>query len=137
MTHTAQEREPTQIHPEWFGLLAGPIIWSLYFLAGYLLVEFGCRGGWLTGAVAGLPAAPVAVLGLTVAALAAALWATASAARRWRALPAATDDAHWFRAEDWRRFMVLAAVLLGGLFSLLILMTGVPALILDSGCTTQ
>jgi hypothetical protein len=121
-----------QISPEWATLLAGPLVWAVYFLVGYTLAEFGCRGLWLAGQIAGLPAVSVVVAGLTLAALAISVWAGWRTWRRWRALRR-DPDASLNRAEERQRFMVLGGLLLSGLFTLAIFLTGLPALILE-GC---
>ncbi len=51
------------------GLLLGPVVYSLYFLAVYLLVEAACRENLLVFTRWGLDGLVVAVLGLTIAAI--------------------------------------------------------------------
>lgn len=131
MTRTAQERDVTQVNPQWYTLLAGPIIWTVYFLVSYSLAEFGCRGGWLAGTLAGLPAASVVVVALTLVALAVSGLATYRTFRRWqRSQGDPNGDKGWFQVEDRHRFMVLAGLLLDVLFTFLILLSGIPALML-------
>jgi heme/copper-type cytochrome/quinol oxidase subunit 2 len=121
-----------QISTEWVTLLAGPLVWTVYFLVGYTAAEFGCRGLWLSGQIGGLQAIRVVVLVLTVLALAVSAWLFWRTWRRWRALRP-DPDAALTRAEERQRFMVLGGLLLGGLFTLAIVLTGIPALILE-GC---
>ena len=135
MTRTAQERDVTQVDPQWYTLLAGPVIWTVYFAVVYVLAEFGCRGGWLAGRLGGYPAASVVSVVLTLAALAVAGVATFRIWRRWQAVRGRrAAGAEWSQVEERGRFMVLAGLMLGLLFTYLILLTGVPALLLDP-CT--
>jgi MFS family permease len=100
----------------------------VYFLVVYTIGEFGCRGGWLRGTLLGLPAAAVVITTLTVAALAIGAWATVLSFRAWRAADGEQRD--WVEEEDRSRFMFLAGLILGALFTYLILLTGLPAVVL-------
>lgn len=113
-----------------FGLLAGPVVWSVYFLAVYAVGEFGCLSGALAGTVAGLPLVSVMVMAATLAALLVLAWAG------WRTY------AGWRRARAWRatgepanqpgrtQFLEAGALILLALFSAAVLLTGVPMLVL-------
>ncbi len=68
----------------WQGLLAGPIIYALYFIAVYLLAEAACRTGLLAGTVGGLPLLSVTILIITLAAALCTLVNGLSNYRRWR-----------------------------------------------------
>ena len=46
----------------WLGLLTGPVVYALYFIVGYLLVEMACQTGALQTAIGGL--SPHSPLGL-------------------------------------------------------------------------
>ena len=128
-TPTAEQRV-TQVSPDWLSLLAGPLTWSGFFLIGYVLAEFGCKGGWLRGQIAGLPTASVVIAVLTVAALGLSIWAGWRTWRRWGAIRA-DPDAQLSRVEERQRFMTLGGLLLSGLFSLAIVLTGIPAVVLE------
>jgi hypothetical protein len=129
MTQSAEQRDVTQVSPSWLNLLAGPLVWALYFLVVYTLGEFGCRGGWLQGRLLGLPAPAVAVSALTVAALVIGALTTYRTYRQW-ATKHGEQDSPWFETEERNRFMLLAGWMLGALFTYLILLTGIPALVL-------
>jgi hypothetical protein len=134
VAHTPSTAPPKvpQISRDWATLLAGPLLWTGYFLIGYTLAEFGCRGLWLRGNIAGFPAISVILVALTLVALALSLGFVWRIWGRWRGLQR-DPDASLNRAEERQRFMVLGGLILGGLFSLAILLTGIPALILE-GC---
>lgn len=58
---TERSSQQVQIEPPstpslWFGLLASPITWSLYFIGGYALSEAACRNNLLRGTVLGINA---------------------------------------------------------------------------------
>jgi hypothetical protein len=115
------------------GLLAGPIIWSVYFLAGYGLTEFVCKLGLLEFRILGLPALSAIIAGLTVAALLVTLYAGFLAYRRWQQVAAdEPGEGQPSRLEENSQFMALAGVLLNGLFALTILLTGVPVFFLPA-----
>jgi hypothetical protein len=127
----ALETRPQQISPDWLMLLACPIIWAGYFLVGYTAAEFGCQGGWLQGRIAGLPALPAVIVGLTLLALALSGWTTWRTWQRWLRLRP-HPDARLSRVDERHRFMVLVGLLLGGLFTFTIVLTGVPAILLPA-----
>ncbi len=110
----------------WLRLLAGPIIYSVYFMAAYLLVEAACHTGLLNFTLAGTNGATVAVIGLTAAALAAVLVSLAMNVTRRRRLPPATDP----ELGDPDRFLAGVGIMLDLLFALLVAATGAPALLL-------
>lgn len=112
----------------WFGLLAGPLVWSVYFIAGYGLVEFACKLGLLQFNLLGLNAIAAAIIGLTLIALLVTLYAGLLAYQKWQQVR--RDELDSGQAEKSRVFMAQAGVLLSGLFALLILLTGIPAFIL-------
>ena len=104
----------------WALILAGPMTWFAHFMVVYLLVEALCTGA--TGrTLLGRPLATVLTLAATAVALVAVVAATRWAYRRWsrdRDETAGTGD----------RALSFAALTLGGLFTVAILYTGLPAL---------
>jgi hypothetical protein len=110
----------------WLGLLTGPLVYTVHFLTVYLLVEIGCRAGWLPFNLWGLSGLAVAVLGLTVLAAAVNIAAGVLEYREWQARKATQGGTEGRYAP----FMSLVGVWLNGLFMLTILVTGAPALVL-------
>jgi hypothetical protein len=110
----------------WLRLLAGPLIYGVYFALAYLAVEAACRTGWLRFTVADTNGITVTVLALTAAAAAAVLISLVASALRWRRLRV---DAHG-EAADADRFVAQVGMLLDALFLLLILATGAPVVLL-------
>jgi hypothetical protein len=124
MGRTAQERDYKELSVDWLRMLAGPLVWAVYFFAGYGLAEFGCRAGWLAGQIGGLYAASVVIIGLTIAAAAGTAAAGWRTYQRWR-----TRQRHGSQAERW--LMDGVGVMLSALFTFLIVMTGLPLLLLE------
>lgn len=120
-----QQSEPRHRY-WWLRLLAGPIIYGVYFALAYLAVEAACRRGWLRFSVADTNGITVTVLALTVAAAVAVLFSLAAAALRWRRLRLDTRSA----TADADRFVVQVGMMLDALFLLLILATGAPMVLL-------
>jgi hypothetical protein len=128
MSHTAEEGAVRQVSPQWLTLLVGPLTWSFYFLLVYTLGEFGCRGGWLQTTVLGLPAPGLVVSVITVVALVVGGAATRRVYGQWRAASRRQQE-NWPETEDRDRFMRLAGWMLGLLFTYMILLTGISALV--------
>lgn len=105
------------------GLLGGPVVYSLYFMAVYLLVEAACRETLLQGTMWGLTGLQAAVLGLTLVAVVITL-----------ALAFLTyPDEQNIGSEEARRnrrFMAQAGLWLSGFFVVVTVVTGVPILVL-------
>ncbi len=104
----------------WFGLLAGPIAWSLHLLVSYPLVPFICGTEW--------------EFLLHVVTLFAALIALAGAVIAYRSRQALDDEDHEETpTRVWRRasFMALAGMLLSSFFLFVIIVEGIPNFLLD------
>ncbi|HEX6386176.1 MAG TPA: hypothetical protein VF177_16010 [Anaerolineae bacterium] len=123
---------PDQARVLWLGLLSGPVIYSVYFLAGYLLVDIACQANLLAYTVLGLSLISVVVLGLTLVALALSLYASFVTYRRWQRMRGTfeLDDEHRRLTEGPEQFMTFGGLLLNALFAFLILVTGISALVL-------
>jgi hypothetical protein len=117
----------------WFHLLGGPILWSAHFLVSYAWVEFACRVSLLAldSTLLGLTVLSWSVLIFTFLAVLATLYVGWSAYRSWRGLRGQqeTNEIDSWGLES-RRFMALSGILLSVLFSIVILLTGLPALVL-------
>ncbi len=101
----------------WFGVLAGPVAWSLQILIGYNLEEIACNPGSQTQQLAGAGIEPVAVW-LTLAAGALALAGVLVSFSCWRRVRAAHDSTPGGRAE----WMAWAGIVTSGLFAFWILL---------------
>jgi hypothetical protein len=134
MTHTPP-RTDLYLLSLWFGVLAGPIVWSLHFLAGYGLSEVACRLRLLESPVMGLTALSLIILFLTFGALIITLYAGFIAYRNWHSanregLPSSNAAEPRRLDRDSGQFMALSGLILSALFSFLILATGLPVLVL-------
>jgi hypothetical protein len=110
----------------WFGLLAGPIVYSLHFVAVYLLVEAACRTDLLRFTWLGLDGIALWVLALTLIAALVTGYSTVTALRNWRR----SRPADRRRNEENAPLMAQAGIWLGGYFTVAILLTGLPAIFL-------
>ena|SRR5687767_7682311 len=117
----------------WFHLLGGPVLWSAHFLVIYAWVEFACRVRLLVldSTVLGLTVLSWSVLILTLIAVLATLYVGWSAYRSWRCIRESreTNELDAWAVES-QRFMAFSGIFLSALFSLVILLTGLPALVL-------
>jgi hypothetical protein len=125
----------------WQGLLAGPIIYALYFITVYLLAEAACRTGLLAGTVGGLPLLSVTVLIITLAAALCTLVNGLSNYHRWRQWQRrppprkrGLGEAEYATADSAPTvlFMALGGLLLSVLFTVMILFTGIPVFTLQA-----
>jgi hypothetical protein len=120
-------------HSPWFHLLGGPILWSAHFLISYAWIEFACRVRLLIlhSTILGLTVLSWSVLLFTLLAVLATLYVGWSAYRSWRQISELKETNE---LESWgvesRRFMAISGILLSMLFSLVILLSGLPALVL-------
>ena len=124
-TYQQQSKEKQRIL--WLGLLVGPVVYALYFIIGYLLVEFACQTGSLQRIVGGLSFYAVLVLALTLLAALITFLTGLSNIQRWRRHAVTNGD-----AESAVPFMIFGGVLLSVFFTSLILLTGIPVLVLQS-----
>ena len=122
------------------GLLAGPVIWAVYFLAAYAVGEFGCLSGALNYRVGGLHVLTLITVVLTAAALFGLGLMTMWTYRLWRklsppqveSLAGARGSDEPRRLEETRtRFVSLGGVLLAALFGFSILLSAIPLLVLE------
>jgi hypothetical protein len=107
-------------------MLSGPIVYAVYFLAVYLLVEATCQTGWIQFSLGGTNGLTLAVIGLTAVAAVVVLLSLLAQVRRLRMLPAASDP----ELGDPERFAARVGMMLDLLSLLLVLATGAPALVL-------
>jgi hypothetical protein len=127
LSHSHLNRSP------WFHLLGGPIFWSAHFLVSYAWVEFACRARLvvLDSTILGLTVLSWSFLILTFIAVLATLYVGWAAYLSWRQM---RDSQETNELDTWvvesRRFMALSGILLSVLFSLVILLSGLPALVL-------
>lgn len=110
-------------------LIAGPTVWSAYFLVVYVGAAIFCAKA---GAAADFQTLRFAVLGLGLAALAIIGYAGADAWRRWRRgeedLPPHDDDTEMSRHQ----FLALATLLLCGVSFVATIFVALPAIFFAS-----
>jgi uncharacterized membrane-anchored protein len=120
----------TRLDPDirllWLSMIGGPIVYSLHFLSSYLLVEGVCKLANPQSALLGRDGLVITILVLTVVAAAITLWMGLWTYRRWQQQHG--DDGQL--TEEVVPFLALVGTWLNGLSTLLILATGLPALVL-------
>lgn len=105
------------------GMLAGPVIWGLYFSVGYLIAEASCEIGLLETNVGGFNLVVVVVVGLGAVAAAITAWLALWSHRRWRASGSEPDN-----TETLQPFLARASMLLNLLFLLATITTALGTL---------
>jgi hypothetical protein len=139
MSETTMQRPPDQqIHHSeairrrnrwlWFGLASGPIVYSLYFLIGYFLAEAACVADLLRYRIFGLEAISFWITVLTASAAAITLFSTVVAFRQW--WRTREDDEATAAERSYPPFMAFVGAWLSGIFTIFILLSGVPAFFL-------
>jgi len=121
----------------WFHLLGGPILWIAHFLITYVWVEFACGIRLLVvdSTVLGLTILSWSILIFTLVVTLAACYVGWSAHVNWQRLKRSRPKDEMASWEiEARRFMAFSGIALSALFSLIILLSGLPALALET-CT--
>lgn len=113
----------------WYGIAAPTAAWAAHGLSGFLIANGTCSDG--TASWGALPAGGVRalLLVLTAAFLAVAISGALVSWRTWRGL-AAGDPAERPPGEGRAEYMAVAGVLVGIVFSLGILLGGLPMIAL-------
>lgn len=115
----------------WFCLLNGPVTYAIYFLVGYLFVEATCKADLLHFSVIGLDAISFGVVGLTLLSAAVTVYGLVLSWRIWsRTHPVGDGVSDPMDDHGYAPFMAFTGAWMSGLFTLVILVTGVPALYL-------
>ena len=124
MTQTTAKQDP---HGKrlWFSFLAGPVVYSLYFLVVYTLGEFGCLSGLQYVGLFGWSTIRLGVTVLTIVAALVTLGVGVVSFRKWRQIRQELE-AH---DEGYPQFMLFVGTWLNGFFTVIILLTGVPMLL--------
>lgn len=111
-----------------FGLLSGPLAWTVYFVVGYMVAEAGCYVPVLRQSASGLGLSRLSllVIALALPALAVNLYGVARTWQRWRALGGGPAE-----ASEVTRFLSLSGLVLNLIFLLAILLIVIPIFFLD------
>lgn len=116
------------------GGLIGPLSWSAFFIAGYLIAEAACTGGFWQTDVAGLSLVVIVIVALAVVATLVAAGGAVWAYRRWRAAERpeqqTREGEHMQQTEDLGAFLALAATGLNALFALATIVTALSMIFL-------
>ena len=117
------------LSPLWFGVLAGPIAWSVHLLVSYTLVTLVCKAGFHGSMILGVSGVGVLVAFVTLMPALVTLYAGTVAYRTWRRTGGGALIAADQRDEP-SSFLALSGVVLSGLFFLAIVLAAVPAFVL-------
>lgn len=113
----------------WMLFLAGPVIWFTHFMLVYLLAEVLCKPLDDVEGFTSLPLVSVLTVVATIIFALAAAAGSVLAYRRWRVLRDLPRDDE--RASTQGEALVFAGFLLGVLFTVAVMFTGAPALVLQ------
>jgi hypothetical protein len=105
----------------WVMLLAGPVIWYVYFWLVYLLAEGVCRVGGLDFEFMGMTGLSFVTIAVTAGASTLTVISALRSYSSWRKGP---------RDGSGYLGMAFAGLVLSGIFLLAVLATGLPALVL-------
>jgi hypothetical protein len=109
----------------WLSLLAGPILYMVYFFAGYMLAEAACQLEFWQRSLFGLPGWVAVEMGLTMVTIALIILAGNQALRYWRAT-------HHTPAENGTgQFLAFGGLFLAPLFIYITLITGIFMIVLQ------
>jgi hypothetical protein len=100
----------------WIAIASGGLAWAVHLFAGYFLVALGCPRGWPLNAVLTLVTLVTGMTSLGVGLISGDRW--------WRARAGGADGA--------AALLYGTAALLGGLFTLAIVLSGIAALIVSA-----
>lgn len=131
MPDTVIAHEPPVGRSHWFGLLAGPLVYSLHFMVVYLLVETACRADLLRFTWLGLDGIVIWVVALTLVAALVTGYSMVVALRNWQQARPANGQQHPPRKEGNASLMAQVGIWLSGYFTIAVLLTGLPAAFLS------
>jgi hypothetical protein len=120
-----------RIHPSgslllWFGLLGGPVVWTAQLLLNWSLTEGGCSPHYL--GFLSVTSIRLVILLSGVVAVVVAIAAGVASYLAWR--QTIEDKVRREDVTEPRRFLALCGIFLNGLFTLAILFTTAPVLVL-------
>jgi hypothetical protein len=124
MTEDALNTNQPDPRSLWFSLLGGPIVYSVYFMAVYFLGEVACRVALGGVTLFGLNGISFWTAILTVVAALIAAYGGFTAYRNWQRTRRDEDQ----RLEESASLMAFIGMWLSGLFTGIIILTGLPAL---------
>lgn len=115
-----------------YGVLAGPVIWSLYFLIGYGYTEVACKAPMANLPIWLYTAASPVVIVLTVISTLPIVYGGWLAYKFWHNLNNVSRDVGDAYDPDGRnRFLAILGILTSILFALVTFLTGTAALVLE------
>jgi heme/copper-type cytochrome/quinol oxidase subunit 2 len=104
----------------WTMLLSGPVVYTVYFLAVWVLSEFGCLSGLQRVGLFGWSAVALGIVVLTAIAALIIVTMGILSVVRWREFRTGTELQRGFP-----RFMTFVGAWLNGIFAVVVILTGV------------
>jgi len=123
----SQEKRQSLERTAWIYLLAGPVLYSVYFVLGYLIAEAGCNTALRTNTLFGINAVAAIIVGLTGLTTLLLVYTGIGAYRAWRRYQNGDATDH----EVHRPFVWRSGLLLGLLFTLMTVVTGISVFFLQ------
>lgn len=131
-THPAPARHVVAMPQLLFGLFGAPVAWAVQLLSATAVNSFGCIAGLDENTPTGLQAGSatwIALLVLTLLLILVSGAALVTALRSWRKVhePSEPEEAELLETGEGRaRFMAMGGILLGSIFSLLLVLNSLP-----------
>lgn len=119
-----------RLRPLWFSVLVGPLVYSIYFLIGYMIAEAACKADLLNFTLLGMDGLAVTELLLTVISVVIISSGFVIAWRSWRSRRAQGDGGQG-SDESARHFLAFGGLVLNPLFILVTGATGGALLFLQ------
>jgi hypothetical protein len=112
---------------EWFGVSAGPVLWSGRLPVSYILVAIGCKTGFIRPEIVGLSGIEIPVALVSIVAVLISLVAAGISWRNWRRLKN-SNGRNGIRDRSW--FMAVSGMTLSILFAAVMLVETAPIFVL-------
>ncbi len=113
------------LRPLWVSLLAGPVLYMVYFFVGYMLAEAACAVDFWQSPVLNVPGWILVEIGLTLLTVVSILLAGRQAWHTWQ------RTQHQAVEESSIRFMAFGTLFFVPLFVFVTLVTGIALIVLQ------
>jgi hypothetical protein len=122
---TSATSQPSKIGAlsEWFGVSAGPVIWSVRLAISYMMIAIGCNAGFTRPEVVGLSGIEIPVALMSIVAVLITLLAAGISWRNWCWLKHSNGGNG---PRDRSRFMAVSGIMLSILFAGVMLVEAAP-----------
>jgi hypothetical protein len=108
---------------QWFGVSAGPVLWSVCLGISYPMIAIGCNIGFIRPQIIGLSGIEIPVALMSIVAVLITLLAAGISWRNWHRLK---DSNGGNAPRDRGRFMAVSGMALSILFAIVMLVEAAP-----------